>query len=318
MISTPGDGLAQVDFNEVWREAIIHVNSLGTNAASYSANACSLLDLLPKQSAREIWPVIVAAGKGTRASASGLPVPKPLALINHDPAIVHVLNSIRKGVGPTRSPLIIVAPDTGAAVRQALHGEDVVFITQHEPLGTGDAVLRARDVMADFPGLTLVVWSTQPVIRAKTFERTVKLAGLLQDYDMIVPTTFRQHPYAPIRRNELGEVQSAAETHLESAEPVVFGETNIGLFLLKTQAMFEVLLSLRSRYWNDSHHSYDRSGGELGFPNEVINSLAKRKNGVFACAIADWREEQGIKQLEDLSRCEQFISELQQEETARE
>jgi galactokinase/CTP:molybdopterin cytidylyltransferase MocA len=287
MISTPGDGLRHIDFNEPW-----------------------LLDALPAPVSHEIWLVIVAAGKGTRASASGLAVPKPVALINREPAILHVLRNVRKGLGQTRPPLIIVSPETEAAVRQALLGEDVTFITQHEALGTGDAVLQAHKLMHDFNGLTLVVWSTQPVIRAKTVERTAKLAGLFQAYDMIVPTTFRQRPYAPIRRNELGEVQSAAETHLESAQSEDFGETNIGMFLLKNQAMFEVLLDLKGRYWNESNHNYDRSRGELGFPNEVINSLAKRQHGVFACAIADWREEQGIKQLEDLSTCERFISEL--------
>ena len=311
MISTPGDGLAHVDFDEVWREAITQVNS--TDTASPSTNVRSLLDVLPGRP-QEIWPVIVAAGKGSRASASGLDVPKPVAPINDKPAIVHVIESIRDGLGQTRPPLVIVSPETEAAVRQALHGEDVTFITQHVPLGTGDAVLQAHQMMHDFEGLALVVWSTQPVIQAKTFERTAKLAGLLQGYDMIVPTTFRQQPYAPLRRNELGEVQSATETHLESAEPVDFGETNIGMFLLKNQAMFEVLLDLRSRYWNESNHNYDRSRGELGFPNEVINSLAKRRNGVFASAIADWREEQGIKQLEDLSTCERFIRELRGED----
>ena len=311
MISTPGKGLAHLDFKEVWREAVTQMNPRGENV-------CALLDVLPRQSSQEIWPIVLAAGKGTRASASGLNVPKPVALVNGETAIVHVLNSVRQGLGDTRPPLIIVSPETEAAVRQALHGEDVTFITQDEPLGTGDAVLRARNVMADFAGLTLVVWSTQPVIRAETFERTAKLADLLQDYDMIVPTIFQEHPYAPITRNELGEVQSAAETHLESAERVAFGETNIGMFLLKNQSMFEVLLNLRSRYWNESNHNYDRSRGELGFPNEIINSFAKRKNGVFACPIADWREGQGIKQSEDVSKCRQFISELQQEQPARE
>jgi galactokinase/CTP:molybdopterin cytidylyltransferase MocA len=281
MISTPGDGLDHIE----------------------------LLDVLPRVS-QDIWPVIVAAGKGTRASASGIDVPKPVALIDREPAIVHVLNNLRRGLGQTRSPVVIVSPETEAAVRQALYGEDVTFVTQPEALGTGDAVLHAHELMRDFTGLTLVVWSTQPVIQAKTFERTAKLANIHQAFDMIVPTTFREHPYAPIERNELGEVQSASETHLESAEREDFGETNIGMFLLKNQAMFEVLLDLRSRYWNESNHNYDRSRGELGFPNEVINSLATRENGVFACAIADWREAQGIKQLSDLSTCETFISEL--------
>ena len=42
-----------------------------------------------------------------------------------------------------------------------------------------------------------------------------------------------------------------------------------------------------------------RSSGELGFPNELINYFAQ-KNAVFACPIADPREEQGIKELVDL------------------
>lgn len=311
IVSTPGEGLAHVDFDEIWRKAIIHMNTPGTNV-------CSLLDELPRQFSQEIWPVIVAAGKGTRASASGLAVPKPLALVDQTPAIVHVINSLRQGLGQTRPPLIIVSPDTESEIRQTLKGHEVTFITQHQALGTGDAVLQANEVMGDFTGLALVVWSTQPVIRAQTFERSAKLADLFHDYDMIVPTTFREHPYAPIKRNELGEVQSASETHLENAEREHFGETNIGMFLLKTQAMFQVLLDLRNRYWNESNHNYDRSRGELGFPNEVINSLAKRKHGVFASAIADWREEQGIKQFADLSTCERFISELRQEPTTRE
>jgi galactokinase/CTP:molybdopterin cytidylyltransferase MocA len=309
MISTPGEGLAHVDFNEVWRAAITRTNTPGTNV-------CSLLDVLPPRASQDIWPVIVAAGKGTRASASGLDVPKPVALIEDKPAIVHVLHSLRNGLGQTRPPLIIVSPETEAAVRRTLEGEDVTFITQPEALGTGDAVLQAHPLMHDFNGLTLVVWSTQPIIRPKTFERTAKLADLFEDFQMIVPTTFREHPYAPIRRDELGAVQSAEETHLESAEPHDYGETNIGMFLLKTKAMFEVLLDLRSRYWNEKNQNYDRSRGELGFPNEVINNLAQRRS-VFACAIADWREEQGIKQLEDLSTCKRFLSELSTDYTEK-
>ena len=314
MISTPGAGLTQVDVYELWREAITAINWADANAAAAAVNVRSLLDVLPRGAPQDIWPVIVAAGKGTRASESGLAVSKPLALINQQPAIVHVLRNIRQGLGKTRAPLVIVSPDTEAAIRQALRDEDVTFVTQHAALGTGDAVLQAHDVMSHFDGLTLVVWSTQPVLQPKTFERSAKLADLFHSYDMIVPTTFRADPYAPIKRNERGEVQSASETHLESADTVTFGETNIGMFLLKNQAMFAVLLELRNRYWNASTQRYDRSRGELGFPNELINSLARTEHGVFACPIADCREEQGIKRSEDLSTCERFIAELQTEE----
>jgi len=127
---------------------------------------------------------------------------------------------------------------------------------------------------------------------------------------MVLPTTFRDLPYAPVRRDEQGRVQGALETHLQAAKVVDFGETNIGLFVLNNQAMFQILRELRERNWNQSANRYNRPGGELGFPNELINYFAQHENGVFALPIADPREEQGIKVLADIDRCERFISDL--------
>ena len=104
-------------------------------------------------------------------------------------------------------------------------------------------------------------------------------------------------------------VESARETHLERTEQLPFGESNIGMFLLQSKRMFEALTELKQRYWNEADRSYNRAGGELGFPNELINYFAAR-NSVFACPIADSREEQGIKTRADIERCEQFIAEL--------
>ena len=318
MVSTPGPGLAEVDFNDFWSEAIARINSLGSDAASQKSNLRTLIDASTVSSdPNDIWPVIVAAGKGTRAAETGLTVPKPVALVSEMPAIAHVLRNIREGLGRTRPPVVIVSPETEAAIREALNGEDVLFVTQPESRGTGDAVLHAHKLLHDFAGSTLVVWSTQPVIRAETFARTVKLGQLFATFAMVLPTTFIERPYAPIQRNESGDIESAMETHLESAQPVAFGETNIGLFLVKNQSLFEVLLDLRNRYWNESTQRYERSRGELGFPNEVISALAQRKFSVFASPFADPREEQGIKRLEDVARCEQFISELEEEQTAK-
>ncbi|HEU4931236.1 MAG TPA: sugar phosphate nucleotidyltransferase, partial [Pyrinomonadaceae bacterium] len=233
MVSTPGPGLAHVDFNEVWCESIVHINSLGPNAATYTTSLRGLIDASQVTlNPRDIWPVIVAAGKGTRAAKTGLNTPKPIALVRDTPAIVHVLRNIHAGLGKTRPPVVIVSPDTEAAIRETLQDEDVLFVTQPEALGTGDAVLNAHQLLRDFTGLTLVVWSTQPVIREKTFARTAKLAQLFESYDMVLPTAFVQRPYAPIRRDASGDIASATETHLEAAETIEFGETNIGLFLV--------------------------------------------------------------------------------------
>ena len=39
-------------------------------------------------------------------------------------------------------------------------------------------------------------------------------------------------------------------------------------------AMFKALLDLRHRFWDATNNRYERSRGELGFPNELINYFA--------------------------------------------
>ena len=102
---------------------------------------------------------------------------------------------------------------------------------------------------------------------------------------------------------------ASRETHLEQAEPLAQGESNIGMFLLKCDSMLKALDDLHDQYWNEDSKRYDRSSGELGFPNEMINYFAER-HGVLAAPLADPREEQGIKTLADVALCERFITEL--------
>ncbi len=314
MISTPGDGLAQIDPESVWREAIEEFNSSDHDPTNYHAEITALLDRMTLDpTPDEVWPVIVAAGRGSRWRASGLDVPKPLATILGTPAILHVLRNIRTAFGTTRSPIVIVSPETNAKIRNLLAGEDVTFVVQPEALGTGDAVLCAHKAMDGFHGQALVVWSTQPVIRPETMRRTLKLSALFNNYEMVLPTTYQERPYAPLLRDERGRVCSARETHLEQAEDQGKGESNIGMFLVRSEAMFDALIELNRRHWDETERRYKRHGGELGFPNEIINYLAARETSVFACPIADSREEQGIKTFEDVARCERFIAALARE-----
>ena len=68
----------------------------------------------------EVWPVIVAAGKGTRSIASGLAVPKPLAQVLGTPSTVHVLRNLRSAFGLTRPPIVIVSPETEPQMQSSL------------------------------------------------------------------------------------------------------------------------------------------------------------------------------------------------------
>ena len=177
-------------------------------------------------------------------------------------------------------------------------------------LRTGDAVLHAQEQMHGFQGRALVIWSTQPVIRPETMRRTLKLSALFAAYQMVLPTAYKHRPYAPLLRDERGRVLTARETHLEQAEHLHFGESNIGMFILKSEAMFKALIDLNRRHWNETGRRYERQLGELGFANEHINYFATQETEIFACPSADSSEDRGIKKLEDIAHCERFISEL--------
>ncbi len=309
MISSPGDGLAHVDVDDVTREAIENLNLAESNH-TYRRCVIELLDRVQLQNSNsKIKPIIVAAGKGTRSLASGLTTPKPLAPILGKPALKRVVENLREAFGKTLTPIVIVSPETEAETR-ALLKDEVLFVVQPISLGTGDAVWCTRDQLQGFKGRVLVIWGTQPVVQPSTMLRTAKLASLYSDFDMVLPTVHKERPYAPLLRGSDGRVQASSETHLEKAEQPSHGETNIGMYLLKSEAMLKALNDLHNDFWVEKESRYNRPSGELGFPNELIKYFAARPNGVFASPIADSREEQGIKTLADVALCEQFISEL--------
>jgi len=126
MISTPGDGLSDLGFETLVKSSteLLNISQESTNLRTINW----LLDevTLPKDNDR-IWPIIVAAGRGTRAMATGLGLPKPLALIHGQPAIIRVLENVRNGLGKTRPPIIIASPDNAEEIRLSLHNQDVLF-----------------------------------------------------------------------------------------------------------------------------------------------------------------------------------------------
>ncbi len=310
MVSTPGDGLSALGVEAALRERVLSFNERWQEADQTRAGIRGLLRQISTPPASEVRPIILAAGEGTRARASGLPVPKPLAQVLGVPAVLRVFRAAKEACRPVQPIVVIVSPETENPVREVLSGEDVDWILQPEALGTGDAVLRAWESMQDFRGRTLILWGTQPVLRQETVSLSLKLAELFPEYAMILPTALMPSPYAPVLRDAGGQVCSAGETHLERARTPDLGESNVGLFLLWNETMFRELAALRQSTWNDTKGRYERPGGELGFPNELIRRLAGHPGGVLAAPIADRREEKGIKTLSDVALCEQYAREL--------
>jgi bifunctional UDP-N-acetylglucosamine pyrophosphorylase/glucosamine-1-phosphate N-acetyltransferase len=117
--------------------------------------------------------VVLAAGQGTRMKSRR---PKVLHKVAGRPMVSHAV-AAAKAAGAARIALV-VAPGMDA-VADAVRAEfaDATSHVQAEALGTGHAVLAARDAFADHDGPVLVLYGDTPLLRPETLERVAAAIG---------------------------------------------------------------------------------------------------------------------------------------------
>ena len=106
--------------------------------------------------------LILAAGKGTRMKSKTAKVLHPVGGL---PMLEFVLRSARELSDDVR----VVVGHQSDAVRDVFDG--VTFIHQEKQLGTGHAVMAARDALADAEGNLLVLPGDVPMMSAETLGR---------------------------------------------------------------------------------------------------------------------------------------------------
>ena len=106
--------------------------------------------------------VILAAGQGTRMKS---PTPKVLHRLAGRTLLDHAIDAA-EGLGCERIIVVVGAhsPQVGESARKRL-GPDATVI-QDPPLGTGHAVLAAKDALADFDGDVVVTYADCPLTTA--------------------------------------------------------------------------------------------------------------------------------------------------------
>lgn len=89
------------------------------------------------------------------------------------PLIHHVLSAAR---GVRLQDLLIVVGESREAVMAAVHRErpDAIAVDQPQPLGTGDAVRRCREILADCDGPVLVLPGDGPLLKPETIATLVR------------------------------------------------------------------------------------------------------------------------------------------------
>jgi bifunctional UDP-N-acetylglucosamine pyrophosphorylase/glucosamine-1-phosphate N-acetyltransferase len=169
--------------------------------------------------------VILAAGEGTRMKSK---VPKVLHRVAGTPMIVHAINVARSV--STGKPVVVVG--VGADEVQGEVGAQACdYVVQDEQLGTGHAVLQARQRLASQSDAVVVTYADMPLLRPETLQRLVdRHRQTAPAFTML--TVMRDDPrgFGRVLRDGSGAVQAVVEEADASPEQLSIRELNAGVY----------------------------------------------------------------------------------------
>ena len=175
--------------------------------------------------------LILAAGEGTRMKSD---VPKVAHRILGEPLVRYVVDAAR-AAGCER--VVAITGHRAEVVEELLDGVETV--RQPEQLGTGHAVMCARDALAGFEGSLLVLSGDTPLVRAET------LAGLVAMREssgaaLTLLTTHLHDPsgYGRITRNRDGAVSGIVEHKDLAPDQHSLTEVNTGTYCFEAGVLF--------------------------------------------------------------------------------
>lgn len=153
--------------------------------------------------------IILAAGRGTRMKSD---LPKVLHPLAGRPMLAHLAGTVA-GLRPAR--YVVVTAKGMDKVAAAVPG--AVAAVQDPPLGTGHAVLAAKDALDGFEGDILVLFGDCPLIRPETIG--AMLAGRAGG-NAVVVMGFRPADPAAYGRLILGPAGLERIVEFKDASPI--------------------------------------------------------------------------------------------------
>ena len=188
--------------------------------------------------------VIMAAGQGTRMKS---PIPKVLHKVGGRTILDRVIDTV-EAAGCERIVVVVGNHSPGVrALVEARLGKDAVAV-QDPPLGTGHAVLAAREALAGFEGDLLVLNGDCPLLEPKDLE---PLFGLRADGVALAMLAFEPVDpllYGRVLRGADGHVIRIVEPKDATPEQLAVRICNAGMMAADAGRMFDWL----SKVTNDN------------------------------------------------------------------
>jgi bifunctional UDP-N-acetylglucosamine pyrophosphorylase/glucosamine-1-phosphate N-acetyltransferase len=232
--------------------------------------------------------LILAAGKSTRMKSK---YAKVLHRAGGRALVEHVLRAAR-----SLSTDVSVVVGHGSDNVKALISE-VKFVDQTQQLGTGHAVMAAREGFSGYSGDVLVLPGDVPLITPATLEAFLKFhrEGGFRASVLTAEVT-NPHSYGRIVRRNDNEVDSIVEHRDATPEILKIPEINSGIYVFHAPTLFESLTRIRNT----------NAQGEY-YLTDVIGILVEQGQKVGAFKVASEEEILGINTRQELGALDRVM-----------
>ncbi len=224
-------------------------------------------------------------------------LPKVLFPVLGRPMIEYVLDSLRAG-GVQK--MIVVIGYRGELVQETLAGHnDVEFAWQREQLGTGHAVMSAKEQLKDHAGPVLIVTGDAPMMQSASVE------ALLAEFDRvpascIMGTAYKDDPtgLGRIVRDEKGAFKGIVEHRDATEEQRKIKEVNMSYYVFRCPDLLQALDYIRPN--NDQGEYY---------VTDVPGVLASQGKEIRALPVLKPIEALGINTVAEVAIVEEAMKE---------
>ncbi|MBN1613069.1 MAG: NTP transferase domain-containing protein [Deltaproteobacteria bacterium] len=235
---------------------------------------------------RKLRTLILAAGKGTRMKSDLAKVLHTLCgrpLLAYSIAVAKALNS---------EEIIVVIGHQADLIRRDFSDQGLIFVEQRQQLGTGHAVLQARDLFRHYRGDVLILCGDVPLLKPATAEALI--AGHRKEAAAVtVLTTILDNPtgYGRMVKGQGNRVLRIVEERDATEAEKKIREINTGIYCARADFLFDAVGRINNENAQKEYYLTD------------IVEIAKTDGlSVDACLARDPTEVLGINTVDELFR----------------
>ena len=217
--------------------------------------------------------LVLAAGKGTRMKSE---LPKVLHKVNGTPMIKKILDELDK---LNTLENILVLGHKKELILEEL-GE-LNYVVQEEQLGTGHAVMMAKDKLKKFDGTLLVTCGDTPLLRAETLKKLYD-KHIASGASTTILTSVYENPFGYGRVvKEAGSVTAIVEEKEATDEIKQIKEVNAGVYCFDSKKLFEALESISNDNEKGEYYLTDVIKIQVGNGDKIDSYILEDNNEIL-------------------------------------